>query len=174
MNLGVSNLLHIISASSMLDYGQMVNVYHESLLREGREKYPNLDQNLQQLEVEQDFYLFLKSFLKQSNSFCAVWALDCGYVSALRIEPYRDGFLVEGLETHPNFRNHGYAKQLLRATLDYLNDRGRYKIYSHIHPQNISSVKVHLSCGFICVSDCAAYVDGSVDNHSCTYLYCVQ
>ncbi len=166
-------MLQIISASSMLDYGQMVNVYRESLLREGQEKYPYLEENQQQLEVEQDFFLFLKSFLKQPDSFCAVWALDCGYVSALRIEPYRDGLLVEGLETEPNFRNHGYAKQLLRATLDYLNNRGRLKIYSHIHNQNIASVKVHLSCGFICVSDCAAYVDGSVDNCSCTYLYSV-
>ncbi len=164
-------MLQIITSHAQLDFGQLMQVYHQSLLKSGRENNPDFDENRQLLEAEQDFYLFLKSFLREKGSVCAVWISEGKYVSALRAEPYRDGVLIEGLETAPTCRRQGYAKLLLRGILEYLNERGAEKIYSHIQRDNIPSIRTHLSCGFVCICDYAAYIDGSVDHKSSTYLF---
>ena len=164
-------MLKIISYPAVPDFGRLMYVYQQSILQSGRENYPYLDENLQLLEAEQDFYAFLKAFLKEPNTLCAVWMVEERYVAVLRSEPYRDGMLITGVETAPEYRNCGYAKQLLRAVVDYLHGCGVQKIYSHIHIANASSVRVHLSCGFVKVLDSASFIDGSVNYESCTYLH---
>ncbi len=164
-------LLQIITSSKLLDFGQIMQVYRQSIEKFGREDYPDLDENRQVLEAEQDFYLYLKTFLKDPDSYFFVWVSEGKYVSAVRVEPYRDGVLIAGMETAPESRRKGYAKQLLCGTVQYLKNNHIYKIYSHIHKDNIPSVKTHLSCGFVRSADYAAYIDGSVDRQSHTYLY---
>ena len=165
------SLLKIVKTPAELDYGQVMHIYGESLLRSAKTDYPYLDGNQQLIEAEQDFYLFLKSFLKQKDSLCFFWISKGRYVSALRIEPFQDGYLIEGVETAEDFRNQGFAKCLLNAALEYMQDQGIDKIYSHIHRANTPSMSLHLSCGFVKIKDCAAYVDGSVDHKSGTYLF---
>ena len=164
-------MLKIISSSAQLHYGEIMQVYEQSIQNSGKENYPHLDENQQILEAEQDFYAFLKAFLSEEHSQCMVWVLDGKYASILRVEPYRDGALIEGLETAISSRRKGFAKELLSATIQYLLENGYRKIYSHIHKDNLPSVKTHLSCGFLLVSEHSAYIDGSVDHNSLTYLY---
>jgi len=88
---------------------------------------------------------------------------------AVRFEPYRDGLLLEALETAPDERNKGYAKQLLSDGLAYLRKRGSMTVYSHIHKKNKASVSVHTACGFRPISNCAVFIDGSVSGEYLTY-----
>lgn len=162
-------MLRIIANPSELDYGQVMQVYNQSLQKSGESDYPHLDPNQQLLEAEQDFFYFLKAFLYQKQSICAVWIEQGRYVSALRAEPYQDGFLIEGLETMPNCRQKGYASHLLLAASKYLFENYTDIIYSHIHKKNRISINTHLSCGFSYFQDYAVFIDGSVDYQNATY-----
>lgn len=83
-------------------------------------------------------------------------------MSALRIESYRNGVLVTGLETAPNFRNRGYAESLLSAVMDHLSECGSNFVYSHIDKRNAASLRVHEKCGFSRIRDSAVLLDGTV------------
>lgn len=166
-------MLRIITAPVSRDYGRILQIYQQSLQESGKQYYPNLDENRQVLEAEQDFYLFLKDFFREENAFYAMWEEDSEYVSALRVQSYRDGVLISGLETKPLHRGKGYAKLLLLHTLGYLQEHRIQKVYSHIRKDNIPSIRVHCACDFSCIADYAAYLDGSVDSKGATYLYSI-
>lgn len=164
-------MLQIITSPKQLDFSQILQVYRQSLQKSGAENYSQLDENCQLIEAEQDFYFYLLEFLKEPETYCFVWNMAGKYASVLRVEPYRDGVLIEGLETCPHLRKQGYAKKLLNSVLAYLNGNGTCSVYAHISKDNIPSQKTHLSCGFCSVADYAAYIDGSVDYKSDTYLH---
>jgi ribosomal protein S18 acetylase RimI-like enzyme len=84
------------------------------------------------------------------------------------LEPYRDGLLVEALETAPGYRRRGYAEALLRQVLGSFAGK---KIYSHVDKTNIPSLRLHEKCGFSRISECAAYIDGSINSRACTLCY---
>lgn len=157
----------IIRSMNQLKFSELMEVYAESNLLNGRELYPTLSQQAQIREAEQNFYCYLKDvFFRQSDSFYAVWACNGRYVSALRIEPYRDGVLICGLETMPCARRQGYAARLLIAVLEYLKGIDNPIVYSHVSKRNQPSLATHLKCGFHILQDYAVYSDGSVlHNH---------
>jgi ribosomal protein S18 acetylase RimI-like enzyme len=93
------------------------------------------------------------------------------YVCALRAEPYQDGFLISGLETHPEYRRKGYAKQLVSDLIVHLFGKGYTKIYSHIRKNNLPSISLHTSLGFEKTLGCAKMLDGSVLSDHSTYIY---
>jgi GNAT superfamily N-acetyltransferase len=123
--------------------------------------------DLNTLDEGQDFYGFLSEdfFL---DGICCVWEEKGRYVSALRLQPWRDGWLLDGLQTHADHRGRGYAKQLIAESLEALKLE---KVYSHIRRDNAPSIAAHISCGFRKLHDHATYLDGSVHCHSDTYLY---
>ena len=94
----------------------------------------------------------------------AIWKM----VSALRLEPYRDGLLLEALETHPMHRRKGYAKELVTAVMETV---GEQRVYSHVGKRNVASLNTHLSCGFQRISEQAVYADGSINDRCATLLY---
>lgn len=163
-------MLTIIISFRELKTAQLLQVYQESLILAGKMQYPHLSDNLQILEAEQDFYSFLKDFFSQKDAFLAVWDAGQQYVSALRIAPYRDGVLLTGLETAPDSRKRGYAIKLMSETMRFLSCLGVHKVYSHIRKDNTASISVHQKAGFQRINDGAAFLDGSADIYSGTYL----
>lgn len=163
-----SIMLKIICSLHELDFQQLMNVYEEGNIITGKEVYPNLPENLQILYAEQDFYTYLQTFFKDPNARYAIWVEDDRYVSALRFETYNNGLLVTALETAPAERNKGFAVSLLRAVLLFLRSQGNGILYSHIVKDNMTSVNVHLSCGFQIISHEAKYLDGTVRSDSYT------
>lgn len=152
-------------------FGQLMTVYEDGNLENGQDLYPDLSQPQQLLQAEQDFYQYLQDiFFKTKGARYCLWVVNGAYVSALRLEPYRDGLLLEALETAPNQRKKGYASQLICQVLRLEQLRGR-KIYSHVGKWNEASLQTHLKCGFEIISDRAVYVDGSV-NDRCYTLRC--
>lgn len=163
-------MLKIIEKFSSLNFEALMQVYSQSNIQSGADSYQNLSASELLINAQQDHYVFLREFLRQRGAFCAVWEEDGRYLSALRIEPYRDGLLLEGLETLPEARRRGYAKKLIESVCNYLKKSEEVILYSHIANDNIASIAVHKSCGFEKKSDMARYIDGSVSSKASTYI----
>ena len=154
-----------------LNFLQLMRVYEDGNIENGREYYPELSEAEQLCNAEQDFYHYLNSvFFLQKNSYYAILESNGQYVSALRLEPYQDGLLLCALETAPTARKSGYATLLISEVLTYLSKFGSGRIYSHVSKNNMSSLHVHKKCGFQIIQDHAVYSDGSVSHSSCTLV----
>lgn len=152
-----------------LFFGQLMEIYMEGNLENGQEFWPEEPEDRQLALAEQEFYNYLDQvFFRTPDAFYAVWQEAGKYVSALRIEPFRDGMLLEALETRPDSRRRGYAKALITGVLDKFPD---VKVYSHVSKRNLASLKTHESCGFERLLDYAVYLDGSVKQHMVTMCF---
>ncbi len=165
-------MLYIARNLKELSFRKLMDVYVEANRENGAELAPQEPEDRQLQIGEDDFYSYLHDvFFKRDGVCYAVWMVDETYVSALRLEPYRDGLLLEALETAPDCRRRGYARNLVQAVQGWLSQRGSVRLYSHVGKQNEASMRVHLQCGFRVIGDSAAYIDGSVNNRACTLLY---
>ena len=163
----------LILAQSLreLRFAELMEVYADSN-REKASDWPDLPPMFALQLAEQDSYQYLKDvFFPTPGALCAVWEEKGRYVSALRLEPYRDGLLLEALETVPTRRNQGYAVSLIRAVQRHLASQGGVKLYSHVNKRNTASIKTHEKCGFQVISDHAVYINGSMD-YRCRTLCC--
>ena len=157
-------MLLIMKRLEELDFSALMDVYIEGNL-EKAEEYG--DAGL--LRAEREFYDYLREdFFRQKGAFYAVWKVSGRYVSALRLEPYKDGWLLEALETAPDHRKLGHAKALMGAVLDMM---GEAIIYSHVSRRNEASLKTHFACGFAKHLDHVVYLDGSVSGRGLTLRY---
>ncbi len=162
-------MLKLVHSLKELQFSALMAVYEEGNRENGADFYPHLSPEAQLLQAEQDFYAYLSDcFFRQPGAVYCMWSESGRYVSALRLEPYQDGLLLEALETHPEHRQRGYAKQLITAALAEVPCE---KIYVHISRRNVASQSAHQSCGFRKILDHAVYADGSVLHTSDTYLY---
>lgn len=159
-------MLLIARSLKELNFRALMDVYVEGNLENAREFWPDLPEGQGILQAEQDAYQYLReSFFTISGALYAIWIEDGHYISALRLEPYRDGWLLEALETAPEYRRKGYAAMLIEATMDQLQ---LDKVYSHVSKRNTASLAVHAKCGFVKIMDHAAYIDGSVNGNAVT------
>ena len=161
----------LIIAKKMNDFsfGKLMEVYEEGNLENARDLWPEESTARQLALAEADFYQYLREvFFRTAGAVYLIWEEKGCYISALRLEPYQDGLLLEALETAPQRRTKGYASRLLVAALEYAGDQ---KIYSHVHKRNVPSLRTHETCGFRKIRDDAVYADGSVDSRSITLCY---
>ena len=171
MNLTVI-MVKIIGEIGELNTQQLLDVYLQSHENYGREHFPKLDAHEQLVFAQEDFRSYLREdFFLQKDAFYAVWIVDGVYQCALRLEPYRDGMLLQALETAPNARRKGYAGSLIAEVLKHLQGRSYKAVYSHVEKHNIPSLAVHYKCGFQKLTDSATYLDGTVTQRSCTLCY---
>ena len=160
----------LIAARSMkeLSFGQLMEVYTEGNLENGRDVWPYEPEARQAALAEQEFYNYLQQvFFRTADARYLIWEENGRYLSALRLEPYQDGLLLEALETAPQHRRKGYAVKLVQAALKHA---GNIKIYSHVSRKNTASLRTHEKCGFRKILDHAVYADGSVNDRCCTLL----
>lgn len=163
-------MLCIASSLKDLNFSALMDVYIEGNQENAAEAWPELPEGPAILQAEQTFYQYLHDdFFTVDGAFYALWQEDGAYISALRLEPYRDGLLLEALETAPAHRRRGYAAKLILAVLAHI---GRGKIYSHVSKRNLASLRVHEKCGFSRILEYAVYIDGSVNQNACTL--CVE
>jgi len=165
-------MLKLFSSLREIDTQQLMAVYIEGNRENGAENYPEDAEQTQIQKAEEDFISYLREdFFQKKDAVYAVWEIEKRYRAALRLEPYKDGLLLEALETAPEDRRRGYAFSLINAVLSILRG-GKYRIiYSHINKRNLPSLGVHKKCGFTKISDSATYVDGTVTQRSCTMCY---
>lgn len=161
-------MLSIITKPEELPFRSLMDVYEQTNFNIGAGKYPHCDTNERLAIVEQELYQYLCELLANKTAFVALWTVQKRCVAALRLEQYRDGFLLTSLETRPTDRKKGYATELVRAVLTSFKEQ---KIYSHIHRSNHISLTLHERCGFHRIASFAEFLDGSVSNNAYTYLY---
>lgn len=164
----------LILAKSLkeISFSGLMEVYIEGNLENSEEFWPDLPENNRLLRAEQEFYQYLReSFFVTKGAIYAIWQEDGRYVSALRLEPYRDGLLLEALETAPLQRRKGYAENLLKAVQTYLSAQNTAKVYSHVGKKNTASLAIHEKCGFQRIAEQAVYIDGSVNSYCCTMCW---
>ncbi len=105
-----------------------------------------------------------RDFFRTPGAMVAIWEGEGQFLSALRLEPYKDGLLVCALETHPAHRNRGHAAALLQAVRQTLPG----PLYAHVAKTNAPSLAAHQKTGFQIIQDTARYLDGSVDGRCYT------
>lgn len=156
-------MLHLARNLTQLRFGSLMEIYEEANREHGQMLWPD-EPEMRQIQLsEQDFYRYLnEGFFRTPGAVYAVWEAGGQYVSALRLEPYRDGLLMEALETTPEQRRRGYAAALIQAVQEELKRQGGAKVYSHVDKRNTPSLKTHAKCGFRPIADYAVCVDGSV------------
>ena len=158
-----------------LKVSDLYGVYSESLEKDRVLTYYDLDVNEGYLCVCQDFFQYLKQvFFSTEGACCVLYTIGDIYVSALRLEPYKDGLLISAVETMPEYRRKGYAAELLKGVIRYAGSHGVGKLYSHVEKRNIPSLLLHESCGFSRISESASYIDGTVSNRGCTFCYALM
>lgn len=154
-----------------IDFSKLMELYAQGNAENARDCYPHEELLVGIRKAELDFYQYLREvFFCVEGSVYAVWEEDGIYLSALRLEPYRDGLLLEALETHLQHRRQGYGRELITSVLDQLRLQGVQKVYSHVNKRNSPSINCHLACGFERIAEQATYIDGSVTNRSCTMV----
>ena len=152
-----------------LSFSQLMMVYEEGNRENAEAFWPDMEEGQRMIRAEQEFYQYLREiFFPTDHARYYVWEEKGNYVSALRLEPYRDGMLLEALETHPGYRRMGYAARLICAVQEISSD---VKIYSHVGKRNMASLKTHEKSGFRRISDQAVYADGSVNSRSYTLCW---
>ena len=161
-------MLHLARKMRELNFGQLMAVYEEGNRENAEIFFPDLSEGQKMIQAEQSFYQYLQEgFFSVPGAVYAMWVENGVYVSALRLEPYEDGLLLEALETTPSERRKGYAEQLIRAVQKEFSQ----KIYSHVGKKNLASMAVHKKCGFQQMLDYAKYIDGSVVRTAVTLRY---
>ena len=150
-------MLRICRCYSELNISGLLAVYEGSITGSKKDRF----------YAEQDLCDYLRDdFFKIPGSFCAVWCDDDRYVSALRMEPYKDGFLLSGLETAPLERRRGYGAALVEAVCNL-----SAPVYAHVHRANRQSCHLHKRCGFVEVLDYGILLDGTVSRQYVTLCY---
>ena len=161
-------MLYLATKLQQLNFSQLMAVYEEGNRENAAAFFPELSAGQQMLQAEQSFYQYLQEgFFPVEGAVYAIWVENGTYVSALRLEPYEDGLLLEALETAPAERRKGYAERLIRS----VQEQFAQKIYSHVSKRNTASLAVHQKCGFRQVLDYAKYIDGSVVRSAVTLCY---
>lgn len=151
-----------------LPFEAMMQIYREGNQENGSLLYPGDSPARQLARAEEDFREYLTQvFFRQEQAQYYIFVSEGTPVSALRLEAYQDGLLIEALETMPQMRNKGFAKALLTQVS---REHAGEKLYSHIRRRNLPSRKTHLACGFRKQLDYAVYIDGTVDGNTDTYL----
>lgn len=164
----------LIIARSIVElrFDDLMEIYIEGNREHGAELWPEKTLEEQMTLSKQDFRSYLEeNFFSKSDAVYAIWETEGRYVSALRLEPNRDGLLLEALETAPEQRRKGYASALIRAVQGLLREQGTFKLYSHVSKQNTASMATHERCGFRRFLDHAVRVDGSVNPNAYTMCY---
>ena len=152
-----------------LDFERLMAVYREGNRENALDLYPDMPVEAAQRRAEQDFREYLQEdfFVHKGACYC-VWEESGQYLSALRLEPWQDGLLLEALETHPDFRKQGYAKKLILAVQLELTGK---RVYSHVSKKNKASLATHQSCGFSIIRDFVRMLDGTVSSRSWTLMW---
>lgn len=161
-------MLQILRRVCEVNYPQLMFIYEESNLGYGK-KYSRSSNPWEQLRFGEDFLRDdIAAFLKEEGSILALWHAEGRPVSAMRLQPYADGFLLTCLETAREARGKGAAKSLILHTIcDFEAER----IYSHIRKDNVVSLSLHRSIGFGIIKDYAVLLDGTVSHLFYTLCY---
>lgn len=165
-------MLLIAHSLKELSFDKLMELYKSDNLERASKEYPNLSPYRGLERIEDEFYSYLQDgFFRQRGARYFILMEEDRYISAMRIEPYLDGVLINALETALDYRRQGYGELLFRQSLSLLNNEGAGKVYSHIYRNNKASSNLHKKCGFTLAYPYARFLDGTTSSAADTYVH---
>lgn len=153
---------------SKLDFDLLSELYSDDIEDTRKRDYSRMDVYEGKLRAQQDYYQYLHDvFFKEIDGKIFVIKEEGRYICGVRLEPYKDGLLLNSLVTAADFRRKGYAAELLNHVLGCITDTS---VYAHIHCRNIASLRLHEQLGFKLLCDYARMLDDSVCTDYNTYI----
>ncbi len=142
--------LLVLTELSNLNWTQFFAVYRESSEENAADWYPELPLAEALKLYEAGYREYLLGVFQAENGMLLLLEKDGVYRSALRLIPQgQNSFLLEALETHPDFREMGFGKRILHEMMLYLHQtRPGCKVFSEVSRKNKQSIATHRAAGF--------------------------
>lgn len=140
---------------SNLNWPQFFAVYRESSTENAAAWYPELSEEEALKQYEEGYRNYLTGDFQTNRGMLLVLMKDGVYRSAFRLLPQeKNRFLLEALETNPNFREMGFGKRILQESMLFLHKTfpGCF-VCSHVSRKNKISIQTHRAAGFSAVKD---------------------
>jgi ribosomal protein S18 acetylase RimI-like enzyme len=149
-------MIYRITKFEEIDSQKLMAIYREGNEENAEYFYPDEKDKAKAIRmVEKSFLNYIKTdFFSSGNNTYWILEINNVWISALRL--YRideEAYYIEALETHPEFRKHGYATTLLNEVITAMKKLGTFKIFDCVSKKNEASIKTHLKCGFQNISD---------------------
>lgn len=136
-------MLKIVSQIDENTIDRLLSVYSESM----NDMKANFADDAEMCAA---YAAFLRDFVKSPKQQILVETSDGDWVSALRaIETSKGHWFFEAVETKPEERKKGFAKNLLCHATDYLKNIGMTEVTCTVSKNNLTSQALHEKCGFI-------------------------
>lgn len=163
-----TEMLIQVDTFEQLDFYGLMDVYIEGN-RENAEYFygGEAPERVLQLATIDALAYLREDFFKKPGARYYIWQEAGEYTSALRVECFEDGLLLEALETRPDLRRMGYGRKLMTAVLAQL-PKGTH-VYSHVAKRNTPSLAIHSACGFLRYLDYSVESDGTISNDHVTF-----
>ncbi|MCK5732427.1 MAG: GNAT family N-acetyltransferase [Tenericutes bacterium] len=133
------------------------DVYNHELEKDRGYNLANLEAietEVLQVKIKKDYLSSLESLNGDNNFMFLTILYDLDRIVALCRVIKRDGIIyIAGLETHRDYRVLGYGKKVLFETISKIFSEKYDSIHSVIRKWNKSSIKTHLSAGFMITED---------------------
>lgn len=137
-----------------IDLEKLMDIYEESNWENIQKAYNlvgglnNFYENEKIYQIYKDAYIsYLKDdFFANKENYLIILKDKDTYLSALRLHYRKDYYLIEALETNPNFRNKGYGERLMSEVLKAFPYRTVFR--SEVAISNEKSLGLHKKLGF--------------------------
>lgn len=149
-------MLLVFESPEGLDPARFMGIYRESNEENTDYFYPDLKDKAEAVRrVEADFLDYLRrDFFSREGNRYLILEENGLWVSALRLSYVEEGlWYLEALETRPDCRRRGYGAKLLTEALEYLKQKGPFRLCDCVGKRNVPSLKTHEKCGFAVATD---------------------
>lgn len=134
-----------------IDLEKLMDLYEESnwenLSMVEANNTEKIDENILYQKVRQSYKAYIENeFLTSGKNYLAILIDEKSHLSALRLYDEGEFFLLEALETNPQYRRCGYGERLVREVINLLA-KGT-EIRSEVGISNKKSLALHKKLGF--------------------------
>lgn len=137
-----------------IDFEKLMDIYEESNCENIQKAYKIADglddfyEKEKIYKIYKDSYIsYLKNeFLANKENYLVILKDKDVYLSGLRLHYRKDYYLIEALETNPNFRNKGYGERLMSEVLKAFPYKTVFR--SEVAISNEKSLGLHKKLGF--------------------------
>lgn len=164
----------ILNSFSQIDRTKLMELYHEGNVENVAYIQPPCNDIAKGIKIIEDGFMdFLKNeFYHLSEAKYYILEENDKYLSGLRLNKIDDFYLMEALETAPQYRKQGFACKLINDVKKSFENKGEFVIRSNVSKKNIASINTHKKCGFIIEKDYGVnYFDNEKRENCYTMMY---
>lgn len=171
------NKLLVFDCFDNVDVGGFLGIYRESSAENAARWYPDMSAEDALAKYEAGYINYMQNEFFVSGRKLFVLSNGSNYFCALRLSSLPSGkYYLEALETNPDFRRQGFAKELILQAEEHLEGlNGCFTIISHVAKNNVASLNTHFAAGFTVTAD--YYIENGErfdDEYELTYYHSVK